>query len=154
MPDVFRRDRETSMTIFMLAWYALPVFAYGIARNQKKDESRLVVLCLTIGLGYLLILATVWAADAHDQSKMSAFDLNRNGRIDNSERTIAAAQWISDQGRDTGRALAPVLGIPLTAVWYTFLFAVLYCGEWAMRKLFCVSPGAPQAPGVPDGRSK
>jgi hypothetical protein len=150
---VIRRDQETSIMIFGLAWYTLPVFAYGIVKIRKRNECRLVVMGLTIVLGYLLLLGLVLAGDADDRAKMKAFDLNRNGRIDNSERTTAAARVISDQGRDTGRAVAPVLGIPLTVVWYTFLFTVLYGGEWAVRKLSPASPAAPQTLGMPDHRS-
>ena len=141
------------MMMFVLAWWTLPVFAYGVAKIRKKNESRLLVIGLTVVIGYLLILATVMAGDAYDRAKMKAFDLNRNGRIDDSERTSEADRAISDQGRDTGRALAPVLGIPLTVVWYTFLFGVLYGGEWAVRKLSPASPVARQTPGTPDHRS-
>lgn len=123
------------MMMFVLAWYTLPLFAYGIAKMREKNESRLVIMGVTIGLGYLLLLATVLVGDVYDRAKLDSLDRNRNGRIDASERTPAAARVISDQGRDTGRAVAPVLGIPLTVAWYTFLFGALYGGEWAVQKL-------------------
>ncbi|MGA1373142.1 MAG: hypothetical protein ACO3Z6_16260, partial [Pseudomonadales bacterium] len=61
---------------------------------------------------------------------------NRDGRIEGFERTSEADRLIRKQGNDTGRAIAPVLGIPLTAIWYTTLFAVLYGGDWIFRQLF------------------
>ena len=137
------------MMMFVLAWWTLPVFAYGVAKIRKKNESRLLVIGLTVVIGYLLILATVMVGDAYDRAKMRAFDVNRNGRIDDSERTHEADRAISDQGRDTGRALAPVLGVPLTVVWYTILFSVLYSDEWAIRKLSPASSVTHQAPGKP-----
>jgi hypothetical protein len=87
-------------------------------------------------VGYFLIIATVITADADDRAKMESFDVNRNGRIEDSERTEEARRAILDQGQDTGRALAHILGIPLTVVWYAFLFGILYGGEWAIKRLF------------------
>jgi len=122
--------------VFMLAWYTLPIVAYAVARYCKEPLLHLVVIGLTMVVGYFLVLATVVAADAEDRARMEAFDLNRDGRIDDSERTEEVDRAILDHGRDTGRALAHILGIPLTAVWYSFLFGVLYSGEWLIKKLF------------------
>ena len=138
----------------MLAWYTLPLFAYGFAKIQKKNERLPAVIGLTFVIGYLLILATVVAGDASDRMKMRAFDVNRNGRIDDSEQTSEAGRAISAQSSDTGRALAPVLGIPLTLAWYTILFGILFGGEWAIGKLSPTSTVARQIPGTPDQRSE
>lgn len=121
--------------MYILAWYTLPIFAYAIARSFRQRALLLVVIPVTMIVGYFLVIATVMSADAYDRARMEAFDLNRDGRIEGSERTKEAELAILDHGRDTGRALAPVLGIPITAVWYTFLYAVLYGGDWAIRKL-------------------
>ena len=128
--------------IFVLAWYTLPVVAYVVARYCREPMLHLLIIGLTMVVGYFLVIATVIAGDAYDRTRMETFDLHRDGRIDHSERTEEADRAISDQARDTGRALAPILGIPLTAVWYSFLFGVLYGGEWVIKKLFPSSPVA------------
>jgi hypothetical protein len=136
--------------IFVLAWYTLPLVAYVVARYFREPVLHFLVIGLTMVAGYLLVIGTVIAGDAHDRARIETFDLNRDGRIDDSERTEEADREISDQGKDTGRALAPVLGIPLTVVWYSFLFGVLYGGEWLIKKLFSSSPVASNGMVRPD----
>lgn len=104
--------------IFIFAWYTLPIFAYIWARCYRQRTLHLPTIVLTMMSGYLLIIATVVAADVTDRM------------------TTAAGGSIPDQGSDTGRAVAPIIGMPLTAVWYTLLFGVLYGGDWVFRKLF------------------
>jgi hypothetical protein len=125
-----------SPKLLIFAWYTLPIFAYIGVRFCSERAIRIPAILLTMVCGYVLVIATVLAADATDRSTMKTYDLNRDGRIEGFERTSEADRAIRNQGNDTGRALAPVLGIPLTAIWYTMLFAVLYGGEWIFRKLF------------------
>ena len=103
--------------------------------------------------GYVLIIVTIVVADATDRANLKTFDLNRNGRIEGSERTREAERAMRDQGRDTGRALAPVLGIPLTAIWYTLLFGILFGGDWIFRNLFDRTDTPPSQKTEPDPKS-
>lgn len=121
---------------FILAWYTLPIFTYIGVRCCSEPAIRIRAILLTMVCGYVLIIATVLVGDATDRAKMETFDLNRDGRIEGFERTRESELAMRDQGRDTGRALAPILGIPLTAIWYTLLFGLLYGGDWTFRKLF------------------
>ena len=123
-------------TFFILAWYTLPIFAYIGMRCCGERANHIPPILLTMAFGYVLVITTVAAADAADRSSMETFDLNRDGRIEGIEHTKEAERAMRDQGRDTGRALAPILGIPLTAIWYTVLFGLLFAGEWIFRKLF------------------
>lgn len=103
--------------------------------------------------GYVLIIATVVAANTADRSTMKTFDLNLNGRIDGFERTSWADRAIRNQGNDTGRALAPILGIPLTAIWYAVLYGLLFGGDWTFRKLFSRTHISPNSIVEPEHRS-
>ena len=125
-----------SPKLIILAWYTLPIFAYIGVRCCSERAIRIPAILLTMVCGYVLVIATVVAADATDRSTMKTFDLNRDGRVEGSERTSEAERAIRNQGNDTGRALAPILGIPLTAIWYTVLFGLLFGGDWTFRKLF------------------
>lgn len=40
------------------------------------------------------------------------------------ELSTEAEQAMDAWASDTGRTLAPIIGIPLTAIWYTVLFAI------------------------------
>ena len=122
--------------LFIFVWYTLPIFAYVGVRCCTEPAIRMPAILWTMVCGYGFIIATVAAANATDRSTMKTFDLNRNGRIDGFERTSEADRAIRNQGNDTGRALAPILGIPLTAIWYTVLYGLLFGGDWTFRKLF------------------
>jgi len=123
-------------TLYIFAWYALPFFAYvGVRRCNERALHIRAIIATTVG-GWVLLMVFVAAADASDRARMATFDLNRDGEISGAKRTKEAENAIQDQGRDTGRAVAPILGFPLTAVWYSFLFGALYGGAWAFRKLF------------------
>ena len=142
-----------SPKLLIFAWYTLPIFAYIGVRCWGEREIRIRAILFTMVCGYMLIIATVVAADATDRSAMKTFDLNRNGRIDGFERTSEADRAIIDQGNDTGRALAPILGIPLTAIWYAVLYGLLFGGDWIFRKLFVRTHIPPNLMVEPEHRS-
>ena len=125
-----------SPTWFILAWYTLPIFAYFGVRCCSERAIGIPAILFTMVCGYMLVIATVLMAGVTERASMKKFDLNRDGRVDVFERTSEAERVMRNQGNDTGLALAPVLGIPLTATWYTVLFGFLFCGDWTCRKLF------------------
>lgn len=125
-----------SPKLLIFAWYTSPIFAYIGVRCCSERAIRIPAILLTMVCGYVLVIATVLAADAADRSAMKTFDLNRDGRIEGFERTSEAERAIRNQRNDTGRALAPILGAPLTAIWYTVLFGLLFGGDWIFKKLF------------------
>lgn len=142
-----------SPMLFIFVWYTLPIFVYVGVRCCTERAIRMPAILWTMVCGYVLIIATVVVADATDRSTMQKFDLNRNGRIDGFERTSEADRAIIDQGNDTGRALAPMLGIPLTAIWYTVLYGLLFGGDWIFRKLFVRTHIPPNLIVEPEHRS-
>jgi len=128
---------------FVFAWYTLPVFAYIGVWVSSERTIRLPAMLLTIGCGYACILATVVTADAADRAALRSADQRRDGLQVAVERPLEAQRIMQSQGNDTGRALAPVLGIPLTALWYTLVYSLLFGGHWILRKLFIRPPIAP-----------
>lgn len=127
----------------MFAWYTLPIFAYIGVRCCRERAIGLSAILFTMVCGYVLIILTVVAADATDRSLMNSYDRNRNGSIEGVERTHEAERAMRNQGNDTGRALAPILGLPLTAMWYTVLYGFLFGGDWVFRKLSVRTPSPP-----------
>ena len=53
---------------FILAWYTLPIFAYIGVRFCSDSAIRIPAILLTMVCGYVLVIATVVAADATDRS--------------------------------------------------------------------------------------
>lgn len=139
--------------LLIFVWYTLPIFAYVGVRCCTERAIRMPAILWTMVCGYVLVIAFVVAADATDRSTMKAFDLNRNGRIDGVERTSAADRAILNQGNDTGRTFAPITGIPLTAIWYTVLYGLLFGGDWTFRKLFVRTHIQPTPMVEPEHRS-
>ena len=80
---------------------------------------------------------------------MKSYDLDGDGGISGAELTPAAEHAMDEWASDTGRTFAPIVGVPLTAIWYTTLFAILFGGQWIFRKAISSQPSAvPRAPEV------
>lgn len=95
-----------------------------------------MLLYVMVGVvGYVLLVTSVFALDSHLESELDKYDLDGNGWFDESEMTPAAQQAMDDFTNDTGRTFAPISGVPITAIWVLFNFAILYSGEWVFRRL-------------------
>ena len=129
--------------VFVFAWYSLPVFAYIGVWLSSERAIRLRAMLLTMCCGYAFVLATVVTADAADRAALRAAHQRHNGLQGGVERPLDAQRIMQDQGNDTGRALAPVLGIPLTAFWYALVYSLCFGGHWILRKQFIRPPNAP-----------
>ena len=112
-----------------LAWFALPVLAivFNIALHRKIRFVFLFVLSTIIG--YLLLLVAAEMVTIELQQKVDAFEQSGNSDLPE------AQQAMRDLTNDTGRALAPITGIPLTAIWYGFVFAFMLTADWILKKL-------------------
>lgn len=95
-----------------------------------------ILYVLTGILGYVVLLMSVWALDARLEAEMNAFDLDGDGGFSGAELTPAAERAMEEWSSDTGRLFAPIFGIPITGIWYTILFAIVFSGEWIFRKCF------------------
>jgi hypothetical protein len=133
----------------LLVWFILPVlmwFANLLIRIPTNPKYRIVLIglfcVLTAIAGYIVLLTSVWVLDTHLEAEMNKFDLDGDGGIGGAELTPEAERAIEEWASDTGRTFAPIVGIPLTAIWYGMLFAVLFGGEWVFRKVL-FSDGAP-----------
>ena len=124
-----------SSVLFFL-WVTLPILAWIANLAVGKRVHPAILYFVTCIAGYFLLLATVWAIDAELEAKMNSFDLNGDGAFSGAELTPACDQAMAEWSSDTGRAFAPILGVPYTALWYTILFAFVFAGEWLFRICF------------------
>lgn len=124
-----------SMSLLIL-WVTLPVITWALNLCLEKRMHPLQLYFFTMIAGYFLLLSTVWAVDAQLTAEMNSFDLDGDGGIGGAELTPEAERAMEEWASDTGRSFAPITGIPLTAIWYTILFAFLFCGQWCFHKIF------------------
>jgi len=67
------------------------------------------------------------------ERELMEHDLNANGYLESSELTPAAMEVQDKIAADTGRMFGPIFAAPITGVWVTINFAVLYGVECAVR---------------------
>ena len=122
-----------------ILWLLLPLFAYIGNRCRTNRLNGLLLFFATAFVGYFLLLAAVWAIDVDLKYKLNRFDKNGDGSFSDAEMTPAAERAMQEVTDDTGRALAPVIGLPYTGVWVFVCFSILYSAEW-ISKLFRKEP--------------
>ena len=123
-------------TVLLFGWIGLPLIAWSTNLLTGKRIHPALLYVIAGIAGYCLLLVTVWAVDIHLKAEMNSFDIDGDGSISGPELTPAAEKAMDEWASDTGRSFAPVLGVPLTAIWYAMVLGVLLCGEWIFRSLF------------------
>jgi hypothetical protein len=123
-------------TILFFVWIALPLGAWMANLFTGKRVHPALLYVVTGLFGYFVLIASVWALDVQLEAKMNSFDLDGDGGFSGTELTPEAERAMDEWASDTGRNFAPFSGIPITAIWYTLLFAVVYGGEYLFRSLF------------------
>ena len=120
-------------TLLPFVWLVLPLIVWMINRFTGKRFHGMALFLIASIAGYVILLASVFLIDAE-----IAADLKRFEEIgdDFSPEAIRARARFSN---DTGRALAPFTGIPMTAVWYGIVFGALSFGDW-MIGIFTSKP--------------
>ncbi len=143
------------MLIFflMIVWFTLPIMSWFANLCFDKRIHPVLLYPLAAIVGYLILVSSVWMADAQLTAEMNQYDLDGDGGIGGDELTPEAERAIDEWASDTGRTMAPFLGVPLTAIWYGILFAFLFGGEWIIRKVFMSEPTSPPPSPIPDSFS-
>lgn len=85
---------------------------------------------------YLTLIVSVQIINYDLERELYEFDLDGDGSFSESEMTADAKLAMDAVTSDTGRALAPITGIPITIVWTTICFLVCSVVEWITRLLF------------------
>lgn len=116
-------------TYLVIAWFALPLLVWGamLCVRQRTHPVLVCILCLASIMAGTVILANyVWALDAQ---LLAEIDKHEPG---SPEAERASEEWASDTGRSFLLLLSPVL----TAIWYGFLFLLLFGLQWVVRWMF------------------
>ena len=120
--------------ILNVAWLILPVGTWGVNLFRRNRIHPALICIVTVMLGCVLFLASIWILEIQLEAKMNSFDLDGDGVFSGDELTpaaeIAMAEWTSD----TGRSFGYILGIPFTIIWYAILFSIAFSAEWVFRR--------------------
>lgn len=122
-------------SILSIVWILLPVAAWLLNLCTGRRIHGLLLLLVTALAGYLLLLGTVAIVNAELDAEIERYDLDGDGGYSEDELTPAAQQALDEWASDTGRQFAPIVGIPLTAIWYTIVLGILYVGHWITVRL-------------------
>lgn len=116
-------------TFLFIAWFALPVLVSGaiLCLRRRAHPVAVCILCLATMIAGTFILANyVRALDAHLLAEIDKYEPG------SPEAERASEEWASDTGRSFMLLLSPVL----TAIWYGFLFLLLFSLLWIGRQMF------------------
>ncbi len=129
-------DARMISSLLSYIWIGLPVGAWLTNLLAGKRIHPALLYLMIVVVGYFVLVASVMALDAELEAKMNSFDLDGDGGIGGSELTPDAEKAMEDWASDTGRSFAPIIGAPLTLIWYSILFGLVFAGEWIVRSLF------------------
>ncbi len=112
---------------------AFPATAWFANLFYQKRLHPVVLFILVVIGAYVLVVVSARVADAHLYAEMTKFDLDGDGGIGGAEQSPEADRAAKRWASDTGRTLAPIIGLPLSAIWVALCFSVLYAIEWVFR---------------------
>lgn len=84
--------------------------------RHKYRLSLLWVYPATSILCYLFIIGGAWVTDAHLFAILQGYDLDGNGVLNDDELTPMATQAMQNVAGDTGRAMAPMIGLVIAPI--------------------------------------
>lgn len=117
--------------VVQLLWLVLPLAAW--LANGRLWGRRLPTGLLFLGavlVGYAVLLAAVRCTTWELRDRLHRHDLNGDGVFDEEEETPEMRRAMDALCHDTGRALAPFTGGPITAIWTGSNFGILaLCGR-------------------------
>ncbi len=87
-------------------------------------------------IAYVTLIISVRIINFELERQLYEFDLDGDGSFSESEMTADAERAMDAVTGDTGRALAPVTGIPITFVWASICFLACSTIRWIGRLLF------------------
>ncbi len=119
----------------MLLWLALPAVAW-IANFFLPCRLHPAILFVSVGLTcYLLMTITILTEFSGYEREFTEFDLNGDGELDREELTPAAIDLQDKIAGDTGRVFGPIFAAPITVIWVTINFALLYAAEFGFKRI-------------------
>ena len=119
---------------------ATPLLCWCLNASLGKRRIQWPPLFVLTGvIGYVLLLASVQALDHALLADLYTHDLDGDRSFSESELTEEAQRAMNRVSNDTGRALAPATGLPITFIWTLLNFALLgyveSTGRWLISKL-------------------
>lgn len=113
-------------SISLIGW-TINVFAL------KRRVHWLLLFALCCVVGYVVLMFNVAAVNAELLRELDRYDLDGDGGFSDQEMTPDAQRAMNAVTSDTGRALAPVTGIPITLIWTTINFIILTLIDRVLR---------------------
>ena len=127
----------TFLTLLQITFWVMPLIFWLL--NVLVWGRRIhwfFLLLLSSFAGFIVLMITVPVIDSELQRQVDRHDINGDGSISGSERTAEARKAMRDINSDTGRALAPVMGFPISVVWTAMAFTVIAVVDWTYRTDF------------------
>ena len=118
--------------LLIIAWLACPAFYWMILRRWC---SVVKLGCFAYLTGYVLLLVTVGVVGSELWHEMQSYDLNGDGHVMGTERTPPAIDAEIEWSSDTGRQLAPVVGLFYVLIWYTVVLLLFWAAESIVKSL-------------------
>ena len=115
-----------SWTIAYYAFFVAPAILWFV--NQfifKNGFQWLLLFVLATMTCYGLLLLSVRLLDSHLEAELYKHDLNGDRAFSGAENTAAMRNAMERLTNDTGRALAPVTGVPISLIWVTLNYIPL-----------------------------
>jgi len=116
-------------TYFLIAWFVLPLLLWATMLCVRRLVGRLLIwiICLASMVAGIFLLANyVWTLDAQLLAEIDKFEPGTP------EAQRASEEWASDTDRSFLLLLSPVL----TAIWYGFLFLLLFGLQGIVSRMF------------------
>jgi hypothetical protein len=126
---------ETLQISLILLWAGLPLMMWLFRLVVRKRIHVIILYIVTVFIGYFVFVGCAWASDVLAEQRMNSFDIDGDGGIGGDELTPEAQEAIDDWASDTGRRLAFITGLPVTAIWAVIWLTPLCVGEWIVRRL-------------------
>jgi hypothetical protein len=127
----------TLSSLLQIAYFATPLTCWllnALVLRRRIHWSLLFILSCVAGFAVLMV--TVQVIDVEVQLEINRHDTDGDGSISGSEMTAEAERAMHNLTSDTGRALAPITGFPITFVWTAINFIVLAVIDWSFRTDF------------------
>ena len=96
-----------------------------------------LLLYIAVGLiCYVILTVSILSEFSDFERDLMAFDINGDGDVDGTELTPEAMELQDKIADDTGRMFGPIFAAPITAIWVTVNFVILYGAEYGITKMF------------------
>lgn len=123
--------------ILQIAFYFCPLVCWLLnAFLLRRAISLLGLFTICSIVCFLIMMISIPVIDAELKFEISRHDLDNDGSVSGSEISAKARSKLETLNADTGRALAPIFGLPMSAIWTAFNFSVFLIVRWSYRTDF------------------